>query len=323
MLVLITGGAGFIGGHLAEALIRRGDRVRVIDDLSTGSIDNLSGIMGDPKFEFIHADVVREADLVSRCVREADAVIHLAAAVGVELVVKEPARTITTNVHGTENVLTPAAEFGKRVIIASTSEVYGKSPRESFAEDDDLIIGASVHSRWSYACSKLLDEFLLMAHCRASGLPGTVVRFFNTVGPRQTGRYGMVIPRFVGAALAGKPLQVYGDGRQIRCFCHVVDVIEALLLLLERKESYGQVYNIGSQEGISIGDLAERVIKRTGSKSGIELVPYDVAYAVGFEDMRRRKPDTSKITALTGWRPRRTLDEIIDDVAAAMSRSVR
>ena len=320
MHIFITGGAGFIGGHLTEALIKRGDRVRVMDDLSTGSLANLAVVSGKPNFEFIRADVVQDASLVRRCVKEADAVIHLAAAVGVELVVREPARTITTNVHGTENVLTPAAEFGKRVLVASTSEVYGKSVNERFAEDDDLIIGPSVHSRWSYACSKLLDEFLLMAHCRASGLPGTVVRFFNTVGPRQTGRYGMVIPRFVGAALDGKPLQVYGDGKQIRCFCHVADVVEALLLLLERKETYGQVYNIGSQESISIGDLAERVIKRTGSRSGIELVPYDVSYAVGFEDMRRRKPDTSKITELTGWLPRRSLDEIIDDVASEMRR---
>ena len=321
MRVFITGGAGFIGGHLTEALLERGDRVRVMDDLSTGSLDNLAKANGDANFEFIRADVVRDASLVRRCVEEADAVIHLAAAVGVELVVKEPARTITTNVHGTENVLTPAAEFGKRVIIASTSEVYGKSPRERFSEDDDLIIGASVHSRWSYACSKLLDEFLLMAHCRASGLPGTVVRFFNTVGPRQTGRYGMVIPRFVGAALAGKPLQVYGDGAQTRCFCHVADVVEALLLLLERPESHGQVYNIGSDESISIRDLAERVIERTGSTSGIEFVPYDVAYTAGFEDMRHRMPDTSKIAKLTGWHPRHALDEIIEDVAAEMRRT--
>jgi len=316
MHVFITGGAGFIGGHLAEALIRRGDRVRVLDDLSTGSLRNLDRVHESPDFEFIRGDVVQDASLVRRCVAEADAVIHLAAAVGVELVVKEPARTITTNVHGTENVLSPAAEFGKRVIIASTSEVYGKSANDSFAEDDDLIIGPSVHSRWSYACSKLLDEFLLMAHCRAAGLPGTVVRFFNTVGPRQTGRYGMVIPRFVGAALAGKPLQVYGDGQQTRCFCHVADVVEALLLLLGREETYGQVYNIGSTERISIRDLAERVIARTQSTSKIELVPYDIAYAAGFEDMRRRKPNTSKIAALTGWRPKHDLDGIIDDVAA-------
>ena len=319
MRVFITGGAGFIGGHLTEALLERGDRVCVMDDLSTGSLDNLAKVNGDANLEFIRADVVRDTALVRRCVKEADAVIHLAAAVGVELVVKEPARTITTNVHGTENVLSPAAEFGKRVILASTSEVYGKSPRERFAEGDDLIIGASTHSRWSYACSKLLDEFLLMAHCRASGLPGTVVRFFNTVGPRQTGRYGMVIPRFVGAALEGKPLRVYGDGGQTRCFCHVADVVAALLLLLlDRRETYGEIYNIGSDENISIRDLAERVIKRTGSTSGIEFVPYDVAYAAGFEDMRHRMPDTGKLTKLTGWRPRRTLDGIIDDVAAAM-----
>ena len=318
MHVFITGGAGFIGGHLAEALVERGDRVRVLDNLSTGSLDNLAKVSGAPNFEFIRADVVQDPSLVRRCVKEADAVIHLAAAVGVELVVKEPARTITTNVHGTENVLTPAAEFGKRAIVASTSEVYGKSPRDRFAEDDDLIIGPSTHSRWSYACSKLLDEFLLMAHCRASKLPGTVVRFFNTVGPRQTGRYGMVIPRFVGAALAGKPLRVYGDGKQTRCFCHVADVVAALLLLLEREETYGEIYNIGSSESISIRDLAERVIKRTGSTSGIELVPYDVAYAAGFEDMRHRMPDTGKLAELTGWRPRRTLDEIIDDVASEM-----
>ena len=318
MRVFITGGAGFIGGHLAAALIRRGDSVRVLDDLSTGSLDNLADIHQDPAFEFIRADVVQDASLVRRCVKEADVVIHLAAAVGVELVVKEPARTITTNVHGTENVLTPAAEFGKRVLVASTSEVYGKSARERFSESDDLIIGASTHSRWSYACSKLLDEFLLMAHCRASKLPGTVVRFFNTVGPRQTGRYGMVIPRFVGAALAGKPLRVYGDGKQTRCFCHVADVVEALLLLLDREETYGEIYNIGSDESVSIRELAERVIKRTGSASGIELVPYDVAYTAGFEDMRHRMPNTGKLAKLTGWRPRHTLDEIIDDVASDM-----
>ena len=321
MQVFITGGAGFIGGHLTEALIRRGDRVRVLDNLSTGNLRNLAGVHDNSNFEFIRADVVQDTSLVRRCVREADAVIHLAAAVGVELVVQEPARTITTNVHGTENVLAPAAEFGKRVIIASTSEVYGKSSRESFAEDDDLVIGPSVHSRWSYACSKLLDEFLLMAHCRAAGLPGTVVRFFNTVGPRQTGRYGMVVPRFVGAALAGKPLQVYGDGGQTRCFCHVADVVDALLLLLERRETYGQVYNIGSTESISIMELARKVIRNTGSSSTIETVPYDIAYAAGFEDMRRRRPDTSKIAALTGWQPKHDLDDIIADVADDMRKN--
>lgn len=316
MRYFITGGAGFIGGHLTEALLKRGDHVLALDDLSTGSMRNLSAVENHPNFEFIKADVVGEASLIRDCVRETDAVIHLAAAVGVELVVKEPARTITTNVHGTENVLAPAAEFGKRIIIASTSEVYGKSARESFSEDDDLIIGTSIHSRWSYACSKLLDEFLLMAYCRSARLPGTVVRFFNTVGPRQTGRYGMVIPRFVAAALKNEPLLVYGDGGQSRCFCHVFDVVRALLLLLDNPESYGGVYNIGSDQSISIRELAELVIRRTGSSSGIELVPYDVAYASGFEDMRRRRPAIAKLAGLTGWSPELSLDQIIDDVTA-------
>ena len=320
MKYLITGGAGFIGSHLTESLLADGHAVTVIDDFSTGSPDNLEAVKGHSGLTVIEENILSGGRLKS-AVEDCDCVIHLAAAVGVELVVHDPVRTLVTNVHGSERVLTYAADAGKRCILASTSEVYGKSVNERFSEDDDLIIGPSVHSRWSYACSKLLDEFLLMAHCRASGLPGTVVRFFNTVGPRQTGRYGMVIPRFVGAALEGKPLQVYGDGRQIRCFCHVVDVVEALLLLLERKEIFGQVYNIGSQEGIEIGELAKRVIKRTGSSSGIEFVPYDIAYAAGFEDMRRRKPDTSKITELINWRPRHTLDEIIDDVASDMRRN--
>lgn len=316
MHVLITGGAGFIGGHLAEALIGRGDSVTVLDDLSTGSMRNLAAVRNHPALGFINADVVRDVQLVRNSVRQADAVIHLAAAVGVDLVVKEPARTITTNVHGTENVLAPAAEFGKRIIIASTSEVYGKSLHERFSETDDLVIGTSIHSRWSYACSKLLDEFLLMAYWKSAQLPGTVVRFFNTVGPRQTGRYGMVIPRFVSAALNGTPLQVYGDGGQSRCFCHVCDVVRALLLLLDNKNTYGEVYNIGSDESITIRQLAERVISILDSTSTIELIPYDTAYAAGFEDMRRRRPDTAKIAALTGWAPEFSLDRIISDVAA-------
>lgn len=316
MRIFITGGAGFIGGHLAQALIRRGDTVTVLDDLSTGDMRNLAAIMDKPELRFIRGDVVEDARLVRECVRDSDAVIHLAAAVGVDLVVKEPARTITTNVHGTENVLAPAAEFGRRIIIASTSEVYGKSVREKFSESDDLVIGSSVNSRWSYACSKLLDEFLLMAYRRSARLPGTVVRFFNTVGPRQTGRYGMVIPRFVSSAIAGAPLQVYGDGGQSRCFCHVSDVVRALLLLLDAPNTYGEVYNIGSEESITIRELAEKVISRLGSTSSLEFIPYDQAYAAGFEDMRRRRPDTAKITALTGWRPQLGLDRIIDDVAA-------
>jgi len=319
--ILITGGAGFIGSHLAEALIARGDRVFVVDDLSTGSLRNLAAVAKSSLFEFRELDVVTAGETLRELIRECDAVIHLAAAVGVDLVVKEPARTITTNVHGTENVLIPASESGKRTIIASTSEVYGKSPHEMFSESDDLQIGSPEHSRWSYACSKLLDEFLLMALHRAGGFPGTVVRFFNTVGPRQTGRYGMVVPRFVAAALAGKPLEVYGDGGQSRCFCHVADVVRALLLLLDEPAAVGQVFNIGSQRLVTIQELAELVIARTGSASTIEFIPYEQAYAKGFEDMRRRRPDTGKIRRLTGWKAEIELETIIDDVAASLRGS--
>ena len=319
--ILITGGAGFIGSHLAEALIARGDRVLAVDDLSTGSLGNLAAVTASPLFEFRELDVVTQGETLRELIRACDAVIHLAAAVGVDLVVREPARTITTNVHGTENVLIPASEFGKRTIIASTSEVYGKSPHEMFAESDDLQIGSPEHSRWSYACSKLLDEFLLMALHRANAFPGTVVRFFNTVGPRQTGRYGMVVPRFVAAALAGKPLQVYGDGGQSRCFCHVADVVRALLLLLDEPAAVGQVFNIGSQRLVTIQELAELVVARVGSSSAIEFIPYEKAYAKGFEDMRRRRPDTGKIRRLTGWRAEIELETIIDDVAASLRGS--
>ena len=319
--ILITGGAGFIGSHLAEALIARGDRVLAVDDLSTGSLGNLAAVTASPLFEFRELDVVTQGETLRELIRACDAVIHLAAAVGVDLVVREPARTITTNVHGTENVLIPASEFGKRTIIASTSEVYGKSPHEMFSESDDLQIGSPEHSRWSYACSKLLDEFLLMALHRANAFPGTVVRFFNTVGPRQTGRYGMVVPRFVAAALAGEALQVYGDGGQSRCFCHVADVVRALLLLLDEPAAVGQVFNIGSQRLVTIQELAELVVARVGSSSAIEFIPYEKAYAKGFEDMRRRRPDTGKIRRLTGWRAEIELETIIDDVAASLRGS--
>ena len=323
MKFLVTGGAGFIGSHLTEKLLASGHQVTVADNFSTGSRANLAAVRENPALKVVETDVSEDRATAEKLVKESDIVIHLAAAVGVELVVNEPARTISTNVRGTENVLLPAAEHDKRIIAASTSEVYGKSANDRFAESDDLIIGTSVHSRWSYACSKLLDEFLLMAYCRSQKLPGTVVRFFNTVGPRQTGRYGMVIPRFVGAALENAPLQVYGDGRQSRCFCHVSDVVRALLLLIGEPRSYGEVYNIGSDESISIRELAERVIARTGSSSSIESVPYDIAYAAGFEDMRRRRPATDKIASLTGWKPQKSLDEIIDDVAAAIRAGSR
>ncbi len=322
MRYLITGGAGFIGGHLTERLLRDGHEVVVVDNFSTGSRRNLqtAATLTTGKLRVIEADVVSAAELLDREIHDADRVIHLAAAVGVELVIHDPVRTITTNVHGTENVLVPAARYGKRTIIASTSEVYGKSTKPLFAESDDLLIGNPLHARWSYACSKLLDEFFLMAHHRQSGLPGTVVRFFNTVGPRQTGRYGMVIPRFVEKALRGEPLPVYGSGRQTRCFCHVLDVVRALLLLLERPESCGRIFNIGSNHQISIGELARFVIARTGSQSEIRNIPYDEAYEKGFEDMLHRAPDTAALRNLTGWQPEFSLENIIDDVVREQQR---
>ena len=318
MKIFITGGAGFIGSHLTEARLEAGHSVTVADNFSTSTIANLDRVKDNPALTVIEMDIVEEADALDAIIKEHDAVIHLAAAVGVEMVVKNPVHTITTNVHGTENVLGPAAKYKKRTIIASTSEVYGKSTNEMFSETDDLLIGSPFNSRWCYASSKLLDEFYLMAFHREAGLPGTVVRFFNTVGPRQTGRYGMVIPRFVAKALAGEPLPVYGDGGQSRCFCHVSDVVRALVQLLDNEESIGNIYNIGSQELVTIRQLAETVIARTNSKSTIEEIPYDVAYAKGFEDMRRRYPDTGRISKLINWKPEHTLADIIDDVAESL-----
>jgi UDP-glucose 4-epimerase len=313
---LITGGAGFIGSHLTESLLKDGEHVTVIDNFSTGSRANLAAAADDPKLRIIAGDVVTDLELLRREVRAADVVIHLAAAVGVELVVHDPVRTITTNVHGTENVLNPAAEFGKRAIVASTSEVYGKSTSELFSESDDLLIGNPEHSRWSYACSKLLDEFYLMALHHMNGLPGTVVRFFNTVGPRQTGRYGMVVPRFVERALRNEPIPVYGSGSQSRCFCHVLDVVRALKLVVDSDVTHGKVFNIGSQRSTTIEELARLVIERTGSKSKIQYISYEEAYEKGFEDMMRRVPDTAKIKSVLHWSPERSLESIIDDVAA-------
>ena len=318
MKIFVTGGAGFIGSHLTENLLKSGNSVTVADNFSTGSIANLKSVQNDPALQIIELDVAEDKEKVRQLVRESDVVIHLAAAVGVELVVNEPARTISTNVRGTENVLLPAVEFDKRIIAASTSEVYGKSAKEKFSESDDLLIGSPEHSRWSYACSKLLDEFYLTALVQTANLRGTVTRFFNTVGPRQTGMYGMVLPRFVRAALKNEDIPVYGDGGQSRCFCHVHDVIRALTALIDDERTYGQVYNIGSQRLVTIRELAELVIKRTGSSSGIKVIPYEQAYAKGFEDMRRRMPDTSKIHALNGWQVEKSLEEIIDDVAESL-----
>lgn len=314
MHVLITGGAGFIGSHLAEALLARGDSVSILDDLSTGSFANVEHLTKHPLFSFA-IDSVHNSLVLDRLASQADAIVHLAAAVGVQLVVERPTETIETNVLGTHEVLAAARRYRCRTLLASTSEVYGKSEDIPFREDGDLVLGPSIRSRWGYAASKLLDEFLGLAAHREYGLPVTIVRFFNTVGPRQTGRYGMVIPRFVRQALQGEPVTVYGDGEQSRCFCHVADVVRALVALLDRPElTSGEIYNIGSDQEVTINELARRVIERAGSDSPIQHIPYSQAYAPGFEDMRRRVPDISKIRAAIGWQPTRSLDHILDDV---------
>ena len=316
MRCLITGGAGFIGSHLCDALVAEGHRVHVLDDLSTGSINNIRHLKGDAAFEYT-IDSAAAPRLVAELVDDADVVFHLAAAVGVALIVESPVRTIETNVHCTEVVLAQANKKKKPVIVASTSEVYGKSNAVPFREDGDMTLGATGLGRWAYACSKAIDEFLALAYWKERQLPTIVVRLFNTVGPRQTGRYGMVVPRFVGQALAGRPLTVYGDGTQRRCFCHVSDVVRALVELSQLEAAYGEVINIGSQEECSILELAERVVSLTGSDSEVAMIPYNEAYEEGFEDMHRRVPDISKIRELIGWQPGYRLDEIIADVASA------
>ncbi len=314
MRFLITGGAGFIGSHLAEELLARGHLVHVLDDLSTGSIDNIRHLKADPRFSYT-IDTCASASVVAQLVEGADVVYHLAAAVGVDLIVESPVRTIETNVHCTEVVLAEAAKQRTPVLIASTSEVYGKSTAFPFREDGDLVMGPSTTGRWSYACSKAIDEFLALAYWKERKLPTVVARLFNTVGPRQTGRYGMVVPTFVGQALSGRPLTVFGDGTQTRCFCHVEDTVNALVeLMLLGERAYGEVFNIGSQEEISIFSLAERVRDLTGSDSEIVVIPYEEAYEAGFEDMPRRFPDVAKIERAIGWATPRRLDEILGDV---------
>jgi UDP-glucose 4-epimerase len=314
MRFLITGGAGFIGSHLAEELLARGHRVHVLDDLSTGSIDNIRQLKLDPRFSYT-IDSCERASLVAELIDEADVVYHLAALVGVNLVVESPVRTVETNVHCTEVVLAQASKKRRPVVVASTSEVYGKSTALPYREDNDLVIGPSTTGRWSYACSKALDEFLALAHFKERRLPVVVPRLFNTVGPRQTGRYGMVVPNFVSQALCGEPLTVFGDGSQTRCFCHVQDTVRALIdLALLGDGAYGEIFNIGTEDEISVLSLAERVVELTGSESEIQLIPYSEAYEPGFEDMRRRRPDISKIARAIGWRPERSLDDVIDDV---------
>ncbi len=313
--ILITGGAGFIGSHLADALIARGERVAVIDDLSTGAIANIRHLKGHPHFQYTLDTITNEA-VLAELIDESDAVVHLAAAVGVQLIVQSPVRTIETNVTGTELVLRRAAKKGKTVLLASTSEVYGKSEQAPFREDADLVLGPSTMARWSYACSKLLDEFLALAYHKERDLPVIIARLFNTVGPRQTGRYGMVLPRFVRSAIRNVPLRVYGDGRQTRCFCYVGDTVRALIDLLDHPAAIGQIFNVGNPQEVSILELAQRVIALAGSAAPIVLVPYEHAYEAGFEDMRRRVPDVTRIRELTGFQPTLDLDAIIQSVIA-------
>jgi UDP-glucose 4-epimerase len=315
MRYLITGGAGFIGSHLSDLLIERGHSVHVLDDLSTGRTENVERLMRHREFECTIGSVA-DRRLVASVIGQADAVIHLAAAVGVRLVVESPVRAIETNVRCTEVLLEQAEIVRRPVMIASTSEVYGKSEALPFREDGDLQLGPTSKARWAYACSKAIDEFLAMAYWRERELPVAVVRLFNTVGPRQSGSYGMVVPRLIGQALAGEPLTVYGDGRQTRCFCHVADVVSALHGLLDSRDAWGGVFNVGSTSEISILELARRIVALTGSASEIRLVPYEQAYGAGFEDMYRRVPDIARIGALTGWSPTRSLEQIIQDVAA-------
>jgi UDP-glucose 4-epimerase len=311
---LITGGAGFIGSHLTERLLDRGDRVVLLDNLSTGSMENIRHLKSSERMEY-HLDNIENRQLVAELVDDADIVVHLAAAVGVKLIVESPVKTIETNVNGTQMILDAACKKKKLVLTASTSEVYGKNTNVPFHEDADLVLGPTTKGRWSYAASKALDEFLALSYWKEKKLPVIVVRLFNTVGPRQTGRYGMVLPNFVKSALDNTAISVYGTGKQSRCFCDVRDTVEGLIRLMDTERSIGEVVNVGNTEEISIEGLAQRVKERTGSSSPIEYVPYDKAYEPGFEDMMRRVPSVEKLHALTGFRPRTSLNEIIDRVA--------
>ena len=317
---LITGGAGFIGSHLAEALIARGDEVIAIDDLSTGRLENIEHLQSDPRFRTV-VDTCANVQVMGELIATSDRVYHLAAAVGVKLIVESPVRTIETNVHLTEVVLKLAAAHRRPVLIASSSEVYGKSTAFPFHEDADLVLGPTSKGRWSYACSKAIDEFLGLAYWKEKGSPVVIARLFNTVGPRQTGRHGMVIPRLVQQALSGDPLTVFGDGKQARCFAHVVDVVGALVSLLDADTLYGQVFNVGSTRETTILDLAHRVRELTRSRSEIVLVPYDQAYEQGFEDVARRVPDISRIRQAIGWEPARSLTAILEDAIAYATKS--
>ncbi len=314
MKILITGGAGFVGSHLADKLIGEGHEITVIDDLSTGRYQNIEHLEGGENFRLI-IDTVLNASLMEELVRETDRVFHMASAVGVKLIMEHPVKTIETIFRGTDVVLSFCSRYRKRVLIPSTSEVYGKGYSIPFKEDDDLLTGSTDKHRWAYACAKTLDEFLALAHWKETRLPVVVVRLFNTVGPRQTGQYGMVVPNFVKAALKGEPLTVHGDGEQARCFGHVLDVVEGLTKAIETPECFGQVINLGNAEEVSIKGLAEKAIAMTDSRSEIRYIPYEEAYGEGFEDMRRRVPSLEKASRLLGYQPTRTLEQIINDVA--------
>lgn len=304
-----------MGSHLAEALLDRGDRVTVIDNLSTGRFENIAHLAGRLGFHFAIETIANET-VMDRLMSECDIVYHLAAAVGVDLIVREPVRVIETNINGSETVLRIGARYRKKVVLASSSEIYGKNEDVPFREDADRILGPTMRSRWCYACSKAMDEFLALAYAKQLALPVVIVRLFNTVGPRQTGRYGMVVPRFVRQALAGEPVTVYGDGQQTRSFCHVGDVVRAIIGLVDEPDATGDVFNVGSTEEVTIEALARRTVALARSSSEIVFVPYDEAYEVGFEDMRRRVPDITKIRSLIGWEPRVDLDGILDSVIA-------
>jgi UDP-glucose 4-epimerase len=322
MKILITGGAGFVGSHLADKLIGEGHEITVIDDLSTGRYQNIEHLEGDKNFRLI-IDTVLNEKLMERLIRETDRVYHMASAVGVKLIMERPVQTIETIFRGTDVVLGFCSRYRKRVLIPSTSEVYGKGISVPFKEDDDLLTGSTDKHRWAYACAKTLDEFLALAHWKETRLPVAVVRLFNTVGPRQTGQYGMVVPRFVRAAIKNEPIPVHGDGLQARCFGHVLDIVEGLTKVLETPECFGQVVNLGNNQEVTIKELAEKAIAMTESTSEIRYIPYEEAYGEGFEDMRRRVPSLEKAKRLVGYEPTRTLDDIINDVANQFREEIK
>jgi len=308
--ILITGGAGFIGSHLAAALLERGSSVWVVDNLSTGSYENIAHLEDNPAFKFVKGDIT-DAELMDELTEQAQQVYHLAAAVGVRLIAERPVHTIETNIGGTEVVLDVVNKYGCRVLIASSSEVYGKNESVPFAEDDDIVLGSTIYSRWAYACSKAIDEFLGLAFYQQYGLPVVIARFFNTIGPGQSGQYGMVVPRFVKNAVNNEPITIYGTGKQSRCFCYVADVVEAIIGLMESEQATGRVFNIGSNEEITIEALAQKIIELTASKSQKAYISYEQAYGKPIEDMHRRVPDISRIKETIGWQPRTKLDEAL------------